>query len=103
MASFNGAGQGRGGSGVIVRGVASLMGVTPWVKPQNRFFVTMLRNVGGLLFLAARPPCVFRPTEPRRTKPNQTEPQKTTANIFIFLPFFGRRTPPNPAEPQKKC
>ena len=25
----------------------ALVHVTPWVKPQNRFLVTMLRNVGG--------------------------------------------------------
>ena len=39
--------------------------VAPWVKPQNRFFVAMLRNVeGGLLFLAARPSCVLDPPNP---------------------------------------
>ena len=50
---------------------------------------------GGLLFLAARAPCVFRPTctEPHRTPLNHKKP---TANILNFLPFFGRRTPPNP-------
>ena len=76
-----------------------------------------LHNLGGLLFLATRPPCVFshtklnrtepNQTKPSRTKPDQTKPQKkvTTQISYIFTscsatgPTEPRWTPPSPTEP----
>ena len=70
----------------------------PLVKPQNRFFVNMLRNVGGLFFLAARPPGSLdppNPAEPRRTKPNH---KKTHRGFILFFCLFSAA---NPAEPRR--